>query len=133
MTDAITCRDSVPVMVTRDVSTYISDSGVVRYKIITDEWKVYDRLDPSRWTFEQGIYLEKPFLREEGGSSYVLVRGEDGLLEKRYVKTGKSLWGSYVEVLEGLSEEDYLAFPYGKNVKPGLPTRESDLSELYGY
>ena len=59
VTDAITNRDSVPVMITRDVSTYISDSGVVRYKIITDEWKVFDRLDPSRWAFEQGIYLEK--------------------------------------------------------------------------
>ena len=59
MTDAITNRDSVPVMVTRDVSTYISDSGVVRYKIIADEWKVFDRLDPSRWTFEEGVYLEK--------------------------------------------------------------------------
>lgn len=59
VTDAITNRDSVSVMVTRDVSTYISDSGVVRYKIITDEWRVYDRLDPSMWTFEQGIYLEK--------------------------------------------------------------------------
>lgn len=59
MTDAITNRDSVAVMVTYDVSTYISDSGVVRYKIITDEWQVYDRLDPSRWTFEKGIYLEK--------------------------------------------------------------------------
>ena len=59
MTDAITNRDSVPIMVTRDVSTYVSDSGVVRYKIITEEWKVFDRLDPSRWTFEQGIYLEK--------------------------------------------------------------------------
>ena len=59
MTDAITNRDSVPIMVTRDVSTYVSDSGVVRYKIITEEWKVFDRLDPSRWTFEKGIYLEK--------------------------------------------------------------------------
>ena len=59
MTDAIVNRDSVPVMVTRDVSTYVSDSGVVRYKIITAEWKVFDRLDPSRWSFEQGIYLEK--------------------------------------------------------------------------
>lgn len=59
MTDAITNRDSIPVMVTRDVSTYVSDSGVVRYKIITEEWKVYDRLDPSRWSFEKGIYLEK--------------------------------------------------------------------------
>ena len=59
MTDAITNRDSVPVMITRDVSSYVSDSGIVRYKIITKEWKVYDRLDPSRWSFEQGIYLEK--------------------------------------------------------------------------
>lgn len=59
VTDAITNRDSVPVMVTRDVSTYISDSGVVRYKIIADEWQVFDRLEPSMWTFEQGVYLEK--------------------------------------------------------------------------
>ena len=59
VTDAITNRDSVPVMITRDVSTYISDSGVVRYKIIADEWKVFDRLDPSLWTFERGVYLEK--------------------------------------------------------------------------
>ena len=59
MTGAITNRDSVPIMVTRDVSTYVSDSGVVRYKIITEEWKVFDRLDPSRWAFEKGIYLEK--------------------------------------------------------------------------
>lgn len=58
-TDAITNRDSVAIMVTRDVSTYISDSGVVRYKIITDEWQVFDRLDPSMWSFEKGIYLEK--------------------------------------------------------------------------
>ena len=58
-TDAITNRDSVAVMVTRDVSTYISDSGIVRYKIITDKWKVFDKLDPSMWSFEEGIYLEK--------------------------------------------------------------------------
>ena len=59
MTDAIVNRDSVPVMVTRGVSSYVSDSGVVRYKIVTDEWQVFDRLVPSRWTFEKGIYLEK--------------------------------------------------------------------------
>lgn len=59
VTDAVTNRDSVSIMTTRDVSTYISDSGVVRYKIITDEWAVFDRLDPSMWSFEKGIYLEK--------------------------------------------------------------------------
>ena len=81
---------------------------------------------------QHGVYLENPFLRTEGGRSYVYVRGEDGLLEQRFVTTGKSLWGSYTEILEGLGEEDFVAFPYGKNVKPGAETVESDLSALYG-
>ena len=81
---------------------------------------------------QHGVYLENPFLRTEGGRSYVYVRGEDGLLEQRFVTTGKSLWGSYTEILEGLGEEDYIAFPYGKTVKPGAETVESDLSALYG-
>ena len=80
---------------------------------------------------EHGIYLENPFLRTEGAQSYVYVAGADGLLEKRYVTTGKSLWGSYTEILEGLSETDLVAFPYGKTVKAGAATVESDLSVLY--
>ncbi len=87
----------------------------------------------SSATAEHGIYLQNPFLRTEQGRSYVYVRGEDGTLEKRYVTTGKSLWGSYTEVLSGLTAEDYIAFPYGKNVKDGAETKESDLSELYDY
>ena len=58
-TDAITCRDSVPQMTTYDITSLVSDSGVVRYKIVTSRWDVYDRLDPSRWSFEEGVYLEK--------------------------------------------------------------------------
>ena len=81
---------------------------------------------------QQGIYLENPFLRTEQGRSYVYLRGEDGLLEKRCVTTGKSLWGSYTQILEGITPEDMLAFPYGKNVKEGAPTLESDISALYG-
>ena len=81
---------------------------------------------------QNGIYLENPFLRTEQGRSYVYVQGEDGLLEKRYVVTGKTLWGSYTEILEGLSAEDLVAFPYGKNIKVGAPVVESDLSSLYG-
>ena len=85
----------------------------------------------SAGSAEHGVYLENPFLRTEGGQSYVYVAGEDGLLEKRYVTTGKSLWGSYTEILEGLGEEDLIAFPYGKTVKIGAETVESDLSVLY--
>ena len=86
----------------------------------------------STATSQQGIYLENPYLRTEQGKSYVYVRGEDGKLEKRFVTTGKALWGSYTEVLDGLSPEDYIAFPYGKNLAEGAQTVESDLSELYG-
>ena len=78
-----------------------------------------------------GIYLQNPFVRKENGESYVLVQGENGKLEKRAVKTGKSLWGSYIEILSGITMEDKLAFPYGKTVKPGAPTAEGDYSTLY--
>ena len=86
----------------------------------------------SAGTSEHGIYLENPFIRTENGRSFVYVRGENGTLEQRFVTTGKSLWGSYTEILSGLSETDYIAFPYGKNVKPGAPTQEGDMSDLHG-
>lgn len=78
-----------------------------------------------------GIYLQNPFLRTIQGRSFVYVLGQDGLLEERTVTVGKSLGGSYTEILEGLTAEDLVAFPYGKNVKPGVPAEEGDMSDLY--
>ena len=86
----------------------------------------------STATNEHGIYLQNPFLRTEQGKSYVYVMGADGRLEQRFVTTGKALWGSYMEILSGLTEEDLVAFPYGKNVKPGAKAQEGDMSDLYG-
>lgn len=80
---------------------------------------------------QSGIYLEKPFLRTEDGQSVVYARGEDGLLERRVVTVGKSMGGYYVEIKDGLTENDMVAFPYGKNVKPGVPTEEGDYSDMY--
>ena len=82
---------------------------------------------------ENGIYLENPFIRTENGQSYIYVQGAGGKLEKRFVTTGKALWGSYTEIRSGLTVDDLIAFPYGKNVKQGAPTVEGDLSSLYGY
>ncbi len=56
---AITERDSLPVMDTRGVMTLVSDSGVTRYRVNTEEWLIFDRKSPSYWAFEKGIYLEK--------------------------------------------------------------------------
>ena len=78
-------------------------------------------------------YLDNMFLRTENGKSYVYVRGENGTLEQRWITTGSSLWGSYTEIRGGLTQEDYIAFPYGKDVTDGAKTQEATPNQLYGY
>ncbi len=56
---AITERDSLPIMSTIGVSSLISDSGVIRYRVNAEEWLVFDRKKPSFWAFEKGVYLEQ--------------------------------------------------------------------------
>ena len=77
------------------------------------------------------LYIQNPFLRTEGASSYVYVRNEEGLLEKRYVQVGANLWGSYTEIRSGLTAEDFIAFPYGKTIQEGAPTQEGTWEDLY--
>ena len=40
---AIYDRDSVPTMTTYGVNQLISDSGVIKYRIVTERWEVYPR------------------------------------------------------------------------------------------
>lgn len=56
---AVVGRDSLPVMVTYGVSKLISDSGIIRYKFISEEWRIYDRTKPPRWEFPKGIFIER--------------------------------------------------------------------------
>jgi len=72
----------------------------------------------------------KAFIREEGSKKFVFVRGENNRLRKQYIVTG-TLSDEGYEVLDGLSESDWIAFPYGKNVKEGAKTREASIRELY--
>ena len=82
---------------------------------------------------EEGqMYLENAFIRRENNESFVFVRGESGLLEKRTVQTGDSSGGYMTQILSGLSETDFIAFPYGKDVVEGAPTVEGTFEDLYG-
>ena len=76
-------------------------------------------------------YLQKCFIRSDNGKKYVFVRGEDDTLEKRSVQTGRDLWGEYSEIKGGLTTEDRVAFPYGRDVVEGAKTVEAEPSELY--
>lgn len=52
-------RDTVPAMVTDSVTTLISDSGRIRYRILTPLWKVYDKAYEPYWQFPKRVHLER--------------------------------------------------------------------------
>ena len=79
------------------------------------------------------LYLQNAFLRTEGNRSYVYVRGAEGLLEKRYLECGVSTDGYMTPIYAGITEADYLAFPYGGAITEGAPTFEGTDQDLYGY
>lgn len=107
---------------------YIEDAD----GLMADSYVELQLIDDTPTT---GIYLEKYFIRtESNGKSYVYIQGSDGLLKKQYVKTGASLYGIALEIREGLSLDDKLAFPYGDDVVEGAETKEVDsLESAYGY
>ena len=49
----------VPTMMTRNVETLISDSGVTRYRINTPLWYMYDEVKEPYWKFPDGLNLVK--------------------------------------------------------------------------
>ena len=77
------------------------------------------------------LWLQKMFIRYDGSRAYVYKRNADGLLEKCYIQTGSDLWGSYTEIRRGLTMDDWIAFPYGKTVKDGAQTQESNVQDFY--
>lgn len=50
---------SMPTMLTRKISTLVSDSGITQYKIVSPVWYVYDEVEEPYWWFPEGIYLQK--------------------------------------------------------------------------
>ncbi len=56
---AIYAKDSVSMMTTYGVNTLISDSGVIKYRIVTERWDVNTVRQPSRWEFMKGIFFEQ--------------------------------------------------------------------------
>lgn len=68
------------------------------------------------------IWLSKAYVKQEGNKYYVL-KDVHGKLKKQYVTIGKIVWGDTMEIKEGLTDTDYIAFAYGKNAKEGLRSK----------
>lgn len=107
-------------------TAYIEDSqGLINgeYAQLNMEFEDMSSMD--------AIYLEKAYVRQKDGKSYVFRENEDGRLEKRYVQTGRTVYGYAVEIKSGITEDDYLAFPYGKTAKDGVRTSHDGFDDMY--
>lgn len=56
---AIYDKDSVSMMTSYGVNTLISDSGIMKYRIVAEEWEVNTVRNPSRWIFHKGLFMEQ--------------------------------------------------------------------------
>lgn len=80
------------------------------------------------------LIISKAFVRTENGTSYVYKKDKDGKLKKQIVTVGASVDGGYnIMIKDGLTVEDYVAFPYGDDVKDGAKTKDATLEEMYGF
>lgn len=93
-------RKAVPAMYVDSVTTLISDSGRIRYKVIAQTWKVFDQADEPYWYFPEGVYFERFNDSLEVES---IVRGDTA----RYF-TEQELWELKNDVLvKNLSGEQF--------------------------
>lgn len=46
-------------MISYGVNTLISDSGVIKYRIVTERWEINQNRKPTRWIFDKGLFLEQ--------------------------------------------------------------------------
>lgn len=109
-------------------TAYIADAS----GLSNNSWAELTLLDEEDGQGD-GIYLEKPFVRTENGQYYVMKDDGTGHLTKQIVQVGGIQYGSSYQITGGLSMDDKIAFPYGKDVKEGAKTEEGTLDDLYNY
>ena len=111
-------------------TAYIEDSSALKngeYVDLTIQTNASD-------TNTNAIYIEKAYVRDENGRSYVMIADENNRLKKQYVTTGKTVYGSSIEITSGLLETDLIAFPYGKTAVEGTAvSQDSSDSTDYMY
>ena len=55
--EAVKDRKVLPGLATKKITTVISDSGITRYRIYTDQWDIFDRASSRIGIFRRGFIL----------------------------------------------------------------------------
>ena len=56
---AINPQDSVSVMISYGINTLISDSGIMKYRVVAEKWEINEIKNPPRWYFPRGLFMEQ--------------------------------------------------------------------------
>lgn len=104
-----------------DFTSYVEDSkGLTNGESVSLSMSVDTKQDMN------SLYIDKAYVRKSNGKYYVLKENKKKRLEKQTVVTGKTFYGSMIEIKSGITNDDNIAFPYGKKAKEGIRTKKTD-------
>ena len=111
-----------------------SSTYLIHAKMIdgADQFSIYDWVEVTMDSSQKAdkkesnsVYIPLHYVHQEGGDYYIMKADENGLLKKQYIKVGQVMEDRYIEVKGGLNSDDKICFPFGKDVKEGVKTRET--------
>ena len=113
--------------------SYYAFTAVVTDKSLQLEDQDWVTINYETTSSDNAMVIQKAFVRSENGSNYV-YKDDNGILKKQEISAGATVDSGYSIIIKGgLSEDDLIAFPYGKDIKEGAKTREVTLDQMYGY
>lgn len=75
------------------------------------------------------LFLEQMYILQENGNYYVFKDVNGALQKTKVTITGRVIYGSNYEITDGLTMDDYIAFPYG-DAKDGVKTNREDNGDI---
>ena len=113
--------------------SYYAFTAVVTDKSLQLEDQDYVTITYETSSSEGSMVIQKAFVRSENCKSYV-YKDENGVLKKQELTVGSTVDNGYSVIVKGgITSDDLIAFPYGKDVKEGAKTKEVSLNDMYGY
>ena len=113
--------------------SYYAFTAVVTDKTLQLEDQDWVTVNYEASAAENSMVIQKAFVRSDSSKNYV-YKDDKGVLKKQEISVGATVDSGYSVIVKGgLSEDDLIAFPYGKDVKEGAKTKEVTLDQMYGY
>ena len=112
--------------------SYYAFTAVVDDKSLQFDTPDYVMVELQNSAADNGsMVLSKAFVKSENGKNYV-YKDDNGILKKQEIRVGATVDGGYDIIIKGgISSDDKLAFPYGKDVVEGAKTNEVTLDYMY--